>query len=382
MIRLSREQAVALRIHAQQLDREPEERAPTDAAIFDLGIQDTGRDGASWALVNRGVPLHSQAELYECPDVALAWTLRGAPHFYRRAEIVEILAATSPYSDTDAAKRLIGAAKPLEEAGIGPREGLGVVARELRAIVDRPRVKGDVSTRLSERLDAPYLRDCRRCDATHTWELPFRYGALYDGLELEPGTSPPVLRRIPGWPRRRAGPAEHPDEAPERLQPIRAYLRFLGPAAPQDVAAHLDGSVADVKAHWPADATQVQVEHKKAWTLGGLEEGDLARELPGDLVRLLGPFDLLLQGRDRSLLVPDRARHKPLWPALGRPGAILVGTDLVGTWRPRATGEKLAIQLDLWDAVRKPVRDRIEEQAERLAGHRGLALSGVKGESS
>src|SRR3712207_8967177 len=45
------------------------------------------------------------------------------------------------------------------------------------------------------------------------------------------------------------------------------------------------------------------------------------------LVRLLGPFDLLLQGKDRDVLVPERSRHKALWPVLGRPGAVLVGRE-------------------------------------------------------
>ena len=95
------------------------------------------------------------------------------------------------------------------------------------------------------------------CQAIHAWEVPFRISALYAGLELEPGTSPPVLRRVAGWPRRAPGPAEDPMAAPEHLQPIRNYLRFLGPASPQDVATFLDSPVAEVKAHWPDDAVEV-----------------------------------------------------------------------------------------------------------------------------
>ena len=53
---MKRSQVLAYRIHAQQLDRAEAARAITDAAIFDFGVQDTGRDGASWALANRGVP--------------------------------------------------------------------------------------------------------------------------------------------------------------------------------------------------------------------------------------------------------------------------------------------------------------------------------------
>ena len=114
---MDRADVIRYRIRAQQLDRSEEPRAVTDAAIFDLGVQDTGRDGASWALANRGVPVHSPAELNAAPDIALAWTLRSAPHFYRRSELADVMVATSPLSEPDAVKRVFGAAKPLRRGG-------------------------------------------------------------------------------------------------------------------------------------------------------------------------------------------------------------------------------------------------------------------------
>jgi hypothetical protein len=385
---VKRSEVMAYRIRAQQLDRAEAERALTDAAIFDVGVQDTGRDGASWALANRGITVGGAAELESSPDVALAWTLRGSPHYYRRVELADVLVATSPVSDADAAKRLVGADKPLKEAGIRAREGLAEVAGRMRTVVTRPMAKGEVSTRLTPLLDEPYLRDCRACGTVHAWETPFRLSALYAGLELEPGTSPPVLRRIAGWPRRTPGPAEHPLAAPEHLQPIRNYLRFLGPAAPKDVAAFLDAPVAEIKKHWPADAVSVMVDGVERWWLqaayiaGGDDHPEpprtgVATESDPELVRLLGGFDLLLQGRDRELLVPDVSRHKALWPTLGRPGAVLVGTEIVGAWRPKAAGAKFTLRLELWTKIGKAARQRLEAEAVRLAGHRGLTLAGI-----
>ena len=370
---MKRTDVMAYRIAAQQLDRPESKRAITDAAIFDFGIQDTGRDGASWALANRGVPVRNAAQLEADPDIALAWTLRGAPHYYRRSELPEVLVATSPFSDKDAGKRIIGADKPLQEAGIGARDGLAEVASQMRRIVTRPMVKGEVSTRLTAALSDPYLRYCVPCQAVHAWEQPFRLGALYGGLELEPGTSPPILRRVPGWPRRPAGPADDPLAAPEHLQPIRNYLRFLGPATPNDIAAFLDAPVAEIKAHWPEDAVEVTVEGARKWQLGeaGVDDPD------PDRLRLLGSHDLFLQGRDRALILPDKAHHKALWPVIGRPGAVLSGLDIIGTWRPKAAGSTFTLRLDLWGKVSKAVRSRIEAEAERLAAHRGLTLAAV-----
>ena len=78
---VTREKVLRYRVHAQQLDRPTRDRAPDDAAILDHGVQDTGPDGALWALAVRGVPVSARDWPHE---LALAWTLRGAPHAYRR----------------------------------------------------------------------------------------------------------------------------------------------------------------------------------------------------------------------------------------------------------------------------------------------------------
>ncbi len=301
--------------------------------------------------------------------MGLVWTLRASPHYYRREDLFEVMVATSPLSEADAVKRVVGAGKPLQAAGITTLGGLGEVAGHLRRIVSRPLAKGEVSTRLTQALAEPYLRDCRPCQAVHAWEVPFRIGALYGGLELEPGTSPPVLRRIPDWPRRQAGPADDPLRAPPRLQPIRRYLELQGPTTPQHVAAFLDAPVTAIKKAWPSDAREVRLAGEVRWWIGEAQSS-----ADSDLVRLLGPYDLLLQARDRDVLVPESKRHKALWPVIGRPGAVLVGTDIAGIWRPRASGRSLKVLVEPWTKISPRVRAKIEEQAERLAAHRGVEL--------
>lgn len=356
---MERHEALARRLAAQQLDRAPDPgRSLTDAAVLDLGVQDTGRDGASWALVNRGVPLDGPAALAAADDLALVWTLRGAPHVYRRADLRGLLDATSPYDDADARRRTLDASRPLTAAGIGMREAMGVVATTMRAVVTRPTVKGELSGALAARLPEPYLRWCVPCQATHAYEQTFRLASLPAGLELEPGTSPPVLRRIPGW--RRPPALGDPERAPAHLRVVDAYARLCGPTTPAATATFLDVPPGVVRAHWPQVPPPLP---DPAGTDG--------------LVRLLGPFDLWLQARDREVVVPDKARHKALWPTLGRPGAVLVGTEVVGVWRPKASGQKLAVGVEAWDRLAPPDRERVGEQAERLTAHRGVRLTGV-----
>lgn len=107
--------------------------------------------------------------------------------------------------------------------------------------------------------------------------------------------------------------------------------------------------------------------------LGDVEDIDQDR----GLLRLLGGFDLFLQGKDRDLLVPDRSRHKALWPILGRPGAVLSGTEIVGSWRPKSAGKDFTLRLELWTTLSKPARSRLEVEAERLAAHRGQNLKAI-----
>ena len=375
---VGRSDVLHFRFERQELHRETGTApGPHDVAVLDYGIQDTGTDGAAWALSNRGAPRAVR------DDLAVAWTLRGAPHAYRRADLAAVALATAPLSEADAAKRIFDAAKPLKAAGISVLDALRTVAGHLRDIVTEPMVKGQVSGRLTEVLDPIFLRFCRPCDTTHIYEMPFRLASLQAGLELEPGTSPPVLRRAVGLEApmvsRLAGEAE------ARVDVIRNYIRFHGPARARDAAAFLDAPLRDVKAHWPEDVVEVTVDGEattrgrppRFMLAGGFDSLSAAPDKPSPIVRLLGPYDPYLQLRDRELLVPDEARRKQLWPVLGRPGAIVASGDIVGTWRPRASGRVLTVRIQPWQNLSASIGLLVEEQAERLGAHRNVTLAGV-----
>ena len=355
-------QVMNFRVRAQQLDRA--EGTLDGTAVLDIGVQDTGPDGGRWALAVRGVDVSAPSS----DDLVMLWTVRGAPHLYRRADVGQVAAAVEPFSDADAGKRIYDAARPLRVAGIGNLAALDEVAARMRDIVTAPMIKGDVSGRLAAVMPEPYLRFCRPCDATHLYEMPFRLAAVRAGLELRLDTSPPVLERIAGF-RRAAAPGD-------RFDLVRAYLRLLGPATPRHVADYLDAPVKDVKARWPDDVVEVTVDGEARSLLAAdaeaLESADVRA------TRLLGPFDLFLQAKDRATLVPDAARAKELWPVLGRPGAVLVDGEVVGTWRPRRSGRTLTVAVQPWRTLSAATRAAVTEQAERLAAYRAVALGGVE----
>jgi hypothetical protein len=358
---ITRAHVLGFRVRAQQLDQESSELE--DTAVLDIGVQDTGPDGGLWALAIRGVDVSTLSG----DELATVWTIRGAPHLYRRGDLPAVAAAVEPFSDADAGKRIFDAARPLKAAGIANLAALDAVAAAMRSVVTEPMVKGEVSTQLTALMDPPYLRFCRPCNATHLYEMPFRLAALRAGLELQAGTSPPVLERIPGFTRAAT--------TTERYDVVRAYLRLIGPATPKQVAAYLDAPVKDVEARWPSDAAEVSVDGEARWMLAA-DEVRLAAG-PARTTRLLGPFDLFLQARDRPLLVDDPARAKALWPILGRPGAVLLDGEIAGTWRPRKTGARLRLEMELWAKVSPAVRGAITEQAERLAAYRHAQLAGI-----
>ncbi|ROS28154.1 winged helix DNA-binding domain-containing protein [Cellulomonas sp. PhB150] len=375
-LRVGRTQVLRYRVHAQQLDRAPRaDRPPDDAAVLDLGVQHTGPDGSLWALALRGVPVRA----HDWPrELALAWTLRGAPHAYRRSDLTAVEKALRPFSEADAAKRVLNASGPLKEAGVPVVDAIGEVARTMRDVVTAPTAKGALSTRMTAEMGEPYVRWCEPCGATHMYEMSFRLAALHAGLELEPDTSPPVLRRIPRWPAGQVGVLDRAvpdDDGP--LDQVRGVLHLLGPVTVKDVATFLDSPAKDVRSRWPDDAVAVTVDGAEAFVLASdLDALERAADPPDEpVVRLLGPFDLYLQARDRSVLVPDAGRHKALWPTIGRPGAVLVDGEIIGTWRPRAKGKTLALELDEWLPWERRTRAAIEAEHERLAQFRGLDVA-------
>jgi len=75
-----------------------------------------------------------------------------------------------------------------------------------------------------------------------------------------------------------------------------------------------------------------------------------------------GDAYLLLQGRDRELLVPDASRRRALWTSRVWPGGVLVEGEIVGTWR-RASG---TVTIQTWRRLSRTARAAVEAEAGSL----------------
>ncbi len=364
MLDVDRATVMAHRIAAQGLHRDGRL-----AGVLTLGVQDLG-PSARIALAARD----------DEPDPAAhglvdGWTHRGAPHHHPRDDLRAVAAASRPLDDADAAARLAWSGPEQRRVGIPAREAIDRAADALAAVVTEPMTKGAASTEVTRRLPDALLRECRSCACTHINEQLMRLSALPVGIGLDAGGKTLLLTPPPaGWVR----PTEADPRTAARL--VHDYLRVLGPATLADAAGFVGSSTASFRPAWQAaleGLAEVRVEGRPAW----LPAEDLdALQAPSepDVVRLLPPSDPLLQARDRTLLVPDEAVRADLYRVLGNPGAVLADGEVVGTWRPRASGKKLTLQVSTVGALDPAARARLGDEAERVAGARGMRLAALE----
>jgi Winged helix DNA-binding domain len=354
---LSRQQVITYRVAAQGLLRDG--ASADELAVLDIGVQDTSGSAA----------LSLDARLRKPEPVpgslALAWTMRGAPHLHRRHDLDRFAAALFPLSDADALAR-VDASASMRKAGIAGLDGFRTALKALRTIVTMPTGKGAASTALTKATPGGMHRYCRSCQATHVFEMVLRLPTLAAGIELEPDTAPPVL-----VPRADALQPDEPDVA--ALQAVvRAYLTLLGPGTISDAADYFGVRGADLGPVWPDDLVEVGVEGRRGW-LPAEAASSIRRRRKTRLTRLLGAYDPYLQARDRDLIVPDAAVRKTLWPILGRPGVLFVDGEVVGIWRPKSAKSRLHLAVEPFAPLPPGVRRDVEHEAERVAAARGAA---------
>ena len=186
----------------------------------------------------------------------------------------------------------------------------------------------------------------------------FRYAAPTGTVAIRwEGARAPVVWTVP---------AADIDPADARRELARRYLHVFGPATVEgfsDWAGIKPPPAAAAFAALEGSLVPVRSPLGDAWLLA--EDEPAMRAGPAAAAtRLLPSGDAywLLQGADRELLVPDAAQRAELWTPRVWPGAVLVGGEIVGTWR-RAQ-EKLAV--DPWRRLTPAERSAVEAEARSL----------------
>jgi hypothetical protein len=186
-----------------------------------------------------------------------------------------------------------------------------------------------------------------------------RYGAPTGTVLIRwDGARKPTVWTVPR-------PEVDPGEARRAL--ARRYLHVFGPTTHAAFAKWAGIGPGQARAAFDAlgtSLTAVRTPIGEAWILTRDEPLFRAPAGPAAAARLLPSGDayFLLQGADRELLVPDAARRNALWTPRVWPGAVLVGGDVVGTWR-RAEAN---LSIEPWRRLSRAERDAVEAEAESL----------------
>lgn len=249
----------------------------------------------------------------------------------------------------------------------GPRYSAYVVAESdlavftLGRLPDQPKARQraeDVADRLDaalgrERMD---VRDAARIAGLHPNALRYaaptgRFLIYWDGARQ------PLVWSVPA-------PTVDPSDA--RLELLRRHLHVFGPGTPDSFASWAGvrrRTAAAAFAILSGELIHVRTPIGEAWILASDEWGFRHAEGAAS-TRLLPSGDTyyLLQGEDRLLLVPDEVNRGRLWTSRVWPGAVLLGGEIVGTWR--RSGHDVTVQP--WQAFNRAGRQSIETEAASL----------------
>jgi Winged helix DNA-binding domain len=346
-----RQRVVSAAVRMGLAERIPGARA---TELLDLGIQDPSPGAAVTALAARcdGRP--------ELGNTTVAWTLRGAPHVIRGADLGWWMAALRPLDGDDLAARLYDYGSRLLKAGHDPLEGLEQTATAMRWVIARgPLPRSELSTEVTKLVDEQYRPYCTSCRVAHVQEDLFRFGALQAGVEVTSDSRPIMLRQADT-----RGGGHPPAAARRRL--VRRFVAVAEPARPEDLAGWLGTDADAARRIWEAAGGDRALQRRPDHDAAAMEG-----------VRLLPPNDPLLRLVDRSLVVPDTSRRKELFRPTGGPGALLVDGDVAGTWRARSTRKALSVSVDPWHRLADHQWDALRLEAERLAEARNAAAAPV-----
>ena len=253
----------------------------------------------------------------------------------------------------------------------GPRFSAYVIAAADRATFTLGRLPDDPAglrraVTTADRLEA--FLDGRR----------MRFGEAGHGMGIAPNAlryAAPTGRVLIRWDGARQptiwtvpAPDVEPREARREL--ARRFLHVSGPGTAAgfgDWAGIKPKRAAAIVADLADELTAVRSPIGNAWILTADEPSftDRAGASPDPTaVRLLPSGDAytLHHGVERELLVPDAERRALLWTSRVWPGAVLVGGEIVGTWR-RADR---TFTIQTWGSLAAALREAIEIEAASL----------------
>jgi hypothetical protein len=162
-------------------------------------------------------------------------------------------------------------------------------------------------------------------------------------------------------------PSPEMDAAKALQELVRRYLHAYGPSTVDTFVrwGGVDGRAATAAFNaMGASLLAVRTPLGEAQILAADEPALREPAAPTAAARLLPSGDpyYLLWGADRELVIPDAARRASLWTSRVWPGALLVGGEIVGTWR-RA---QAIVVVTPWRHLSAQEREAVEREVSTL----------------
>ena len=249
----------------------------------------------------------------------------------------------------------------------GPRYSTYVVAKRDFGLFSVGRLPDDAKGRLRAEQTAERLR-CHLGEARMTDREAGRALGLGNSIRYAAPTGTVAIRwegaRAPTiW----AVPAPEIDPADARRELARRHLHIFGPTTAESFARWAGISrraAAAAYASLEGSLLPVRTPLGGEWLLADDEPVVLAAETAPAPARLLPSGDayFLLDGAERSLLVPQADRRQQLWTSRVWPGALLVDGEVRGTWRR----SQHTVRIDVWGRLSRTARAAVEAEAASL----------------
>ena len=373
-VRVSAEQAVAYRVAAHNLHDLLPSTGIVDAAAV-AGLQDTPPGNAGVALAARVAKIGPDAletALHDDRTLLRMLSLRGAAYVVPRRDGVVFGPGALAVDEESLREQLAGSWPAIASPGWSAREALGSVIGVLATVLAdaEPRTKGQLSEALHGRVPPELEPWCDVCDVHHVPDQLLRlagtagvyaYGWPQDGRQMFMSTDIWLGEPLGG------------DVAAARLELARRFVHAYAPVTPRMFATWTGIAAGEARDRFYSLGSElVEVKLAGAKTMALAEDLPMLSDPPlASGARLLPAGDPFLAQRDRSTLLPDKARQRAVWRPVGSPGLVLLTGHPVGTWRARLAGSRLHVTVEPFGALGDRQRTAVEHAATVMAPFRG-----------
>ena len=393
-VKVSSDDVIAFRLHAQHLTERLGEQGLLDAAGL-CGVQNSPPGSALLAL-NARVRNLSQDRVDEAlaeeKSLLQSWCMRGSPFYFPTADAPVFTTGVLPPTEEAMRQFILGVGPSVDKLGLGLTQTVALTGAEIDDVLTgRQLAIDELGAQLAERIARKLSREQRDIweqEGPHAAGQPLGEAVVHFCIRIltlqkvvcfapRDGNKAPFVL-INEW---LSGPIPDTDPGAARAELLRRYLRCYGPSTRADFSAWLGVRASDAGPWWSLvedELTEVEFG-RKTWILTeNLDALQSARTPKG--VRLLPPRDPYTQLRDRGTII-DKQYHRDVWMAVGDPGTVLVDGQIAGVWRPRKRGRKLTITLKPFDTLPTRSKKPLQAEAEQVATLRGASSVDVEFDS-